>query len=468
MNVLVCVKQVKGELNPFDASALECALRIPKAEVTIISMGRPDVSDMLKGLTRLGASRAILLTDNAFAGSDTLATSYVLSLAIKRIMPDLIICGRQSVDGDTGQVGPCLSAMLGIPVITNVMELLRADDNVECITRFGNETAATPALLTVEKGYTLRFPGLRSKPREVEVWGAKDIDADIKRCGLKGSPTKVLKTYESTVGRRKCEFIKPEQLYKIIEKSKNTPRHHVERSSSSMKIPEVWAVGYETAAVAETIAKKVRIIERQSPNKIAELASKEKPQVILWDSGLWGRKNAPQVAAFLQTGLCADCTMLETDGEQLFMYRPAYGGSIMAKIACSTRPQMATVRTVDNKSEQVIISVGSGAAKALPKLEQFAKSNGYAIGASRTVVDKGTLPYECQIGLTGRSVSPAVYIACGISGAVQHTCAIEQAGTVIAINTDKDARIFDYADYGVIGECGELLRKCDKFNQSQI
>lgn len=458
MNILVCVKQVNGEINPFDASALECALRVPGADVTVTSMGPPNVEQMLEGLTRLGVSRAILLTDNAFAGSDTLATSYVLSLAAKKIQPGLIICGRQSIDGDTAQVGPSLAAMLGWPIITNVMELRSVGDAVDCVTRLGEETARLPALITVERGYTLRFPRLRSKVKKVEIWNAADLGADTSRCGIQGSPTRVLRTYESTAGKRKCKYITPDQLPKVIELALKKPRHAVELPASDKKLPEVWVIGSELIKVAQSIAKSVRVIKRQPPEQIAQLALKEKPQVILWDSGIWGRRNAPQVAALLQTGLCADCTMLETDGELLFMYRPACGGNIMAKISCRTNPQMATVRTVEQHSAQVILAAGAGAAEALPCLHKLAEENGYTLAASRALVDKGMMPYDAQIGLTGRSVNPAVYIACGISGAVHHTCAIEQASTIIAINTDKSARIFDYADYGIVGDCREVFK----------
>ena len=113
MKIVVCVKQVNEEINPFDACALECALRVENAEVTVMSMGIPQVSKLLTSLTRLGVERAILLTDPAFAGSDTLATSYVLAQAIRKLNPDLVFCGRQSIDGDTAQVGPSLSQMLG-------------------------------------------------------------------------------------------------------------------------------------------------------------------------------------------------------------------------------------------------------------------------------------------------------------------------------------------------------------------
>ena len=114
MNVVVCIRQsADGEINPFDASAYETALKINGAEITLLSMGPQKTAAFLENLTRHGAKSAVLLTDKAFAGADTLATAYTLSLAIKRLKPDLIICGRQSVDGDTGQVGPSLSVNTG-------------------------------------------------------------------------------------------------------------------------------------------------------------------------------------------------------------------------------------------------------------------------------------------------------------------------------------------------------------------
>ena len=117
MKVAVCVKIVSGALNPFDESALECALQLSR-DVTVLSMGPRTAESVLQPLTRLGA-RVVLLSDPCFAGSDTLATAYVLSKAMESIKPDIILCGRQSIDGDTAQVGPMVSAMLDIPLITN-------------------------------------------------------------------------------------------------------------------------------------------------------------------------------------------------------------------------------------------------------------------------------------------------------------------------------------------------------------
>ena len=172
---------------------------------------------------------------------------------------------------------------------------------------------------------------------------------------------------------------------------------------------------------------------------------------------MWGRSNAPRVAALLNTGLCADCTALETDGEKLYMYRPTFGGSLMAKIECVTLPQMATVRTTENTHEEIIVAGGKGAKDDFNMLKEFAQKIGGTIGASRGLVDLGIATYDMQIGLTGKSVKPKIYIACGISGSIQHTCAIEQSQTIIAINKDKNARIFEYADYGLVAEIKDVM-----------
>lgn len=114
-------------------------------------------------------------------------------------------------------------------------------------------------------------------------------------------------------------------------------------------------------------------------------------------------------------------------------------------------PQMATVRT-ESTSADVIVSGGRGVSNKIEKLYSFADKIGAEVCSSRGLVDMGKMRYERQVGLTGRQVAPKIYIAVGISGAVHHTCAIEDSGTIIAINPDKDARIFDYADYGIVGE----------------
>lgn len=462
MKILVCVKQAQnGELNPFDAVAFEAALRIKGEadEVELLSMAPEKSREMLLSLTRLGAKKAYLLNDRAFAGADTLATAYTLSLAVNMLKPDLVICGRQTIDGDTAQTGPSLSVAAGLNLITNVLEIVDTNGKITCKTRDeGVKTAAYPALITVERFCSLRFPSIRSKMGEVITLNAADLNADLSRCGLKGSPTKVLKTFENEEGRRKCTFISPDKLDEVIKVAREKGRARLKnREESKEKLKEVWIVGEKPREMAETVSENIRVIEPDSARNIADLISKENPSVVLWASDSYSKATAPQVAAILKTGLCADCTALETDGENLFMYRPAFSGNIIAKISCETRPQMATVRTVDSEGADVMVSLGLGAVRFKEKVFAFAQKYNAEIGASRGAVDAEVMPYENQIGLTGKSVSPAVYVAIGISGAVHHVEGMKRSGTIIAINKDKDAPIFDYADFGIVADANEIL-----------
>ncbi len=449
MKILVCAKVINGEINPFDESAIECALRLSN-DVTVISMGPKSTENALIKLTRLGV-KVILVTDSVFAGSDTLVTSYILSKAIKKLEYDLILCGRQSIDGDTAQVGPMLSEMLKLPLITNAIEVTVNDNKLSAKTRYGDEEMNLPLLVTVERGYVLRFPSIFSKPAEITYLDNSYLHCDVTKCGLSGSPTRVLKTFENEKGKRKCKFINFSELDDLIKELREKEDVKGNTLQSNTKLKSVWAVGEDVALKAREIADEVILINPDEPSVIAERAKREKPSVILWDASYYGRKNAPIVAAMLNTGLCADCTQLEADGDSLIMYRPALGGNIIAKIKCLTTPQMATVRTL-KQSGSIIVSAGRGVKDSLDKVRGFADKYGAELGASRGLVDLNLAPYENQVGLTGKMVSPKIYIALGISGAVHHTVGCENAKFVIAINPDKDARIFDYADYGILEE----------------
>ncbi len=229
MNVVVCVKQVPGTteikidpetntliregvegiINPFDAYAIEEGVRLRErygGKVTTISMGPPQAEDALRETISLGADEAILISDRAFAGSDTWATSYVLSRAIAKIVEyDLVICGRQTLDGDTGQVGPELSEMLGVPFVAYVSKIEEAADGIMRVERMveeGHEIMETslPAVITVVKEINVpRLPSLRgsmkAKTAQIPVWTAEDIGAEPDKAGIAGSPTRVVKIF---------------------------------------------------------------------------------------------------------------------------------------------------------------------------------------------------------------------------------------------------------------------------------
>ena len=459
MKILVCIRQgLDGEINPFDACAYEEALKIKNAEITIISMGPLDAKDFLLRLTRLGAKKAILLSDKAFAGADTIATAYTLSLAVKKIQPDLIFCGRQTLVGDTAQTGPMLSVYAETSLITNVMSIDSIGESITCTTRdMGEKTVALPALITIERINNLRLPSILSKLGEVEIWSAEDIGADIQKCGLSGSPTRVLKTYENYSGKRKCKFITKDELDFVISEALKKSEEKIEvTESSGARLKKVFTVGKDPLSFAQSISDDITILEKTDAQTIAKAITENKPNAVLWGSDAWSKETSAKVSAMLNLGLCADCTLLETDGNELIMYRPALSGSIIAKIVSLTKPGMATVRTVKSGGD-IVVSAGFGAKDSIDKIKSFAKSLGADLATTRKAVDNNILPYDMQVGLTGKTVSPPVYIAIGVSGAVHHIVGMQASGTVIAINNDKSAPIFEYADYGIVASVEEVL-----------
>lgn len=460
MKVVVCVRQgLDGELSPFDASAYEAALRIAGAEVTLLSMGPPTVKDFLLRLTRLGAKRAILLCDPAFAGADTLATAYTLSLGLKKLSPDLVLCGRQTLVGDTAQTGLMLSVLGGLSLITGAMAFEGVDGGaITCQTREQGRKAVTlPALVTVERIHTLRLPSILSKLGTVEVWSADDVGADRTRCGLVGSPTRVRHSFENASGRRKCTFVSPDQLETVLREAKSRARKTlapVEAGGARMR--GVWCVTDAPRAFADSVSDDVTVIPLCDEETLAARIREESPRAVLFGSDAVSKELAARVSARLGLGLCADCTALETDGETLVMVRPALSGSVIAKIVSKTIPAMATVRTVQSAGD-IVVTAGFGARGCLGQVKAFAASIGAELSATRKAVDHDLLPYAAQVGLTGRTVAPPVYLALGVSGAVHHIVGMQQSGTVIAVNEDRDAPIFDYADYGIVARVEDVL-----------
>ena len=197
-------------VNPFDAAALEVALQLKErlgGHVTALSMGIPDTQRLLRDAIARGADDAMLLSDRAFAGSDTLATSYALSLAFGKLdaPADLVLCGKMAVDGDTAQIGPELAGLLDVPCVTSVSEMLEATPD-HLVVRHdvdgGTETVEVPlpAVLTLTKDVaTLRMPsiaGVRAAAgAEVRVLDAATLGADPACCGLAGSPTQVVRSF---------------------------------------------------------------------------------------------------------------------------------------------------------------------------------------------------------------------------------------------------------------------------------
>ena len=443
--IVVCLKYFKGELNPFDGAALECALQSGAGEVIAITMSPKSVLPVFQSLTRLGV-KGVFISDPLYAGSDTQATSLVLSKAVERINPDFVFCGRQSVDGDTAQVPPMLAQRLGFEIKTKAIEF----DGEKITLRNGESFCPQEkTIVTFEKIRTLRFPSIFSKLGEVEVWDNSVLGLDEYQCGLVGSPTRVVRSYESSVGRRTCKFVDVENLSAVIEQSLQKQRME-QTQTDGEKLNECYFVG-KVKSIAEKLAEKA--VEIDVLTKSAEEIAKEvQGKTVLWEDADDIKVLASKVAVLTGAGICADCISFRVENGKLIMTRPALGGNVTADIVATSDTVFATVRTVKAEGAEVIFSVGKGAIDQIDKIKELAKKYNAEVCCSRIVADEGKLPYAKQVGLTGRTVSPKTYVAFGISGAVQHTCAIAGAGTVIAVNSDKNARIFDYADFGIITE----------------
>lgn len=224
---------VESVINPLDLYAIESALQMRAeegGEVIAVSMGPPAAAAALREAVAMGCDRGVLLSHRAFAGADTLATAYTLSRAVLKLgLPDLVICGERATDGDTGQVGPGLGSLLGLPVITFVNRIAGLDRGELCVSRLvegGTERLAVrlPALLTVVKEVgEPRLPTLSGKRRarqaEIPVWGPDDIGADPVRIGLSGSPTRVVKVFRPRVSRecRKETAKDPEAIDRAVD-----------------------------------------------------------------------------------------------------------------------------------------------------------------------------------------------------------------------------------------------------------
>lgn len=245
-------------------------------------------------------------------------------------------------------------------------------------------------------------------------------------------------------------------------------------------------------------------IMEPAANALEHVARERKPDVFIAGATTFGRTLMPVLAIRLTTGLTADCTGLDIEAgtNNLIQTRPAIGGNILATILTAKhRPQMATVRPrsarpleaddartgevetvtvpadllrtpvewldlerhtqdeADLQSADRIVSAGSGLKKAenLALVRRLAEQLGAAIGATRNVVDRGWLPYAHQVGLSGKTVSPSLYVAVGVSGAIQHLAGMKTSETIVAINSDPHAQIFQVSDFGIVGDLFEVM-----------
>ena len=570
--------------NPEDLNALEQALRLkeqnPGSTVGILTMGPPRAGEIIRqGLYR-GADTGWLLTDRLFAGADTLATSYALATAIKKIGDvDIVIGGRQAIDGDTAQVGPQVAQKLGLNQVTYAEEVLSVKDGKATIKRVidgGVETveAPLPVVITVNGSAApcrpqnaklvmkyKRATCPMERPAEgtpydnlyeerpyltLNQWSVADVDGDANQCGLSGSPTKV-KAIKNIVFQAKesktltASDADIEGMIKELLEGTQVQEVSQELLTKGRKLANELKVELHAVVAGTDIKGKVEdqilpygvdklfvfdakdlfpYTSAPHTDILVNLFKEEQPQICLMGATVIGRDLGPRVSSSLTSGLTADCTELEIgDFEDkksgklfsnlLYQIRPAFGGNIVATIVNPEhRPQMATVRSgVMQKAiydgackkevvypevskyvspEAFVVKVldhhveaakhnlkgapivvaggyGMGSKENFDMLFQLAKVLHGEVGGSRAAVDAGWLDHDRQIGQTGVTVHPKVYIACGISGQIQHIAGMQDSGIIISVNSDPDAPINKIADYVIVGTVEEVVPKLIKY-----
>jgi electron transfer flavoprotein alpha subunit len=550
------------ELNPYCRRAVSKGVELVKefgGSATVLTLGPPAAEDSLREAIAWGADRGVLVTDPAFAGSDTLATARALAAALELTGPfDLVLVGRNSVDADTGQVGPAVAELLGLPFVGGVKRLeineLKIAAGCEQDDRVVEIETSLPAVLSCAERLC--------EPAKVAPEGRAAVAAHlIERVsaadlgpgpwGQAGSPTTVgdLRVFDDSRACIRLEGPPSHQVRDAIRMLSEAgvlgPRVQEARQAG---LPDNWARGecviavlvepgrprvawellgaaarlaHERAGTVVAIA--VRGPQEQAPPDDEELAQRgadelvvlrgalteadvatglarwaadAKPWAVLVAGTMWGREVASRAAARLGAGLVGDAVELSVDGDRLVAWKPAFGGKIMAAIRSSSPSQLVTVRpgviglsaprgagslpikvvpvvgdprtrivssVIEDEMDELsaaarVIGVGRGVAPdEYVQLDPLRRVLGAELAATRKVTDVGWMPHARQVGITGRSIAPQLYIAIGMSGKFNHMMGVRRSTRILAINSDPEAAIFGCADIGIVGDWREVL-----------
>jgi electron transfer flavoprotein alpha subunit len=528
---------IELELNPYCRRAVSKAVELVGAHggsVTVITLGPPAAEDALREALAWADqfdvdASGILVTDPAFAGSDTLATARALAAAVSRLGPfDLLLTGRNSVDADTGQVAPELAELLDLPFLTGVrtLELSGAQVDARCEYDDGWVEASVPLPAVLSCAERLCEPAKVDPPGRAAVDGARIVrvsadDLGPGPWGQAGSPTSVgpVRVLELHRERRILSGPVDDQVREAVRlladrgalgggASDGARARDVAASTAARTVvvlgePDRDAITNELAGAARGLAATVLVVTADDADVPAEdfavaagaWISSQEPWAVLAPSTVWGREVASRIAARLGAGLTGDAVGLEADGDKLVAWKPAFGGALVAAIECRSAVQMATVRPGvlpapseanfaaltlpagssargrvvihgrgrdDNlevlANADVVVGVGTGVGPdEYELLDPLLRVLGAELGATRKVTDKGWLPRARQIGITGRSIAPRLYVAIGVAGKFNHMVGVRAAGTVVAVNREPDALVFDSADLGIVGDWHDVV-----------
>ncbi|HEV7864940.1 MAG TPA: FAD-binding protein [Acidimicrobiia bacterium] len=554
------------ELNPYCRRAVSQAVELAGARaaaaVTIVTLGPPSAEDTLREAIAWGLERGVdtdglLVTDAAFAGSDTLATARALAAALSLAGPfDLILAGRNSVDADTGQVPPELAELLDLPFLTGVRTLTLEGRTVQAHCEHDDgwidAEVDLPAVLSCAERLIepckVDLPGRAAVPAErIRRLAAADLGPGP--WGQAGSPTTVgavrvhevdregivldgplddqIRTAVDVLVRRGALAARPEGTGGSLGGSVPRPgnragpavgvvleadRPHVAQELLSAAADLAEEIDGHVVALAEAgEADAARLgawgadevvmlvgdalAAEDVAGAVVEWAAPAAPWAVLAPSTAWGREVAGRAAVRLGAGLTGDAVGFDVDDGRLVAWKPAFGGQVVAAITASSPVQMATVRPgmlprreprqdgaitsrLDVTSRgrlrirarardddtnalaeaAVVVGVGTGLGpEDYVELQDLLDVLGAELGATRKVTDRGWQPHARQIGITGRSIAPNLYVAIALSGKFNHMVGVRSSGTILAINGERDVPVFAAADVGIIGDWREAV-----------
>jgi electron transfer flavoprotein alpha subunit len=547
------------EMNPYCRRAVSAGVALAREHsgtATVFTLGPPAAIDVLREAVAWGADRGVLVTDSAFAGSDTLATARALAAAVQREGAfDLVLVGRNSVDADTGQVGPQLAELLDLGFVGGARTLTVDDGVLTARLEHDDGYVVVEAELPIVASCAERL----CEPCKVEPDGRLAVAADLITTvsasdlgagpwGVAGSPTRVGATRMHDHRREKnlLDGTLKDQVQRAVEMLRASGAMGGDAGRSAEAVDAVSAgapvtgsciavviepgrarTGRELLGAAAALgiasgrrvvailltpcadlsvlsswgADEVMLVEPRAAAEdvaaaMADWASEAQPWAVLMPSTMWGRELAARLAVRLGAGLTGDAIDLEIVDDCLVGWKPAFGGQLVAAITSDSPVQLVTVRpgvlpvragrtpgrpgvstlatsvrgrvrVVESSrdddveilaSAKVVVGIGAGVPLDLyPDLDRLATSLGGTLAASRKVTDREGMPRARQVGITGRSIAPDLYIAVGISGRFNHMVGVRAAGTVVAINSDPAAPIFDQCDIGIVGDITEVL-----------
>jgi electron transfer flavoprotein alpha subunit len=517
---------------------------------TVFTLGPPTADDVLREAIAWGADSGVHLCDPAFGGSDTLATARALAAALRHEGEfDLVLVGRNSLDGDTGQVGPEVAQLAGLPFATGVRQMgIKGEDltlTLEYDDGWEEVEVSLPVLLSVAERLC--------EPSKIPPAQRADVPAELIRVvtarelgdgpwGQDGSPTRVGRT--RVMHHERAEIIldgnTEEQVAKAVvllnergALASSGPQSAVDADGALSSVtgsgggviavlvePERAQVGAELLGAASGLATSIggrvnalafegarpESLGASGADTVTLFTGAPRPEdvaaaVVEWSehnpvwaivgpSTAFGREVLGRVAAAIGAGLVGDAMALEIVEGELVAAKPAFSGALVADIICTSDVRLATVRPGvlplvqqrehtpvvsswpmtpsgrvrvvasgrDDDVEvlaraEVVIGVGAGVQPhEYEDLSSLAALLGAEIAATRKVTDKGWAPRARQVGITGRSIAPRLYLAIGLSGKFNHMVGVRAAGTIVAINDDPGALVFSQCDIGIVGD----------------